>query len=262
MRTGAFKLALLACALGQSAHAQPVPQTVVGLPEQVIPSILEKGAPTVVFVSPTVTSSPGFSETGVAARAGADDAGVLDKMEAQSWGQQASSNAEAVGISAVALASTCVLESGCASSTGSNGSISGTFQMLDSTYKTMLAHAGASNPALSSVIVSGAAGKLDPANQSIAAAQYMKEGALALQSPSIPNPTVLDVRGYYNFGPANAAAIAGAPDGSLMSSAVPNLTADQMVANGIKPASTTVGQWRAGIVSKIGSAAATPVLLN
>ncbi|MGI4827430.1 MAG: hypothetical protein ACRYFU_04455 [Janthinobacterium lividum] len=134
--------------------------------------------------------------------------------------------------------------------------------MLDSTYNAMLANAVVHDPDLSASIISGSSGKLDPVTESIAASEYLREGAVAIKSPNIPNPTVLDVRGYYNFGPANAASIANSPDSALMSDAAPNLTAAQYKANGIVPTTTTVGDWRASIVSKIGSAASVNVLTS
>ena len=76
-----------------------------------------------------------------------------------------------------------------------------------------------------------------------------------------PNPTVLDVRGYYNFGPGPASAIAQASNDAVMSNIVP-LTANQYRLNGITPGVTTVGQWRTNITNKIGQTAAqAPVLL-
>lgn len=104
---------------------------------------------------------------------------------------------------------------------------------------------------------------MDPATQSIAAAEYLRQGAEYLQAHQVANPTVLDVRGYYNFGPSNAAAIALADDNALMSSQIAGLTSAQLSANGIAAGTTTVGQWRANVTSKIGQTAAqAPVLTS
>ena len=68
------------------------------------------------------------------------------------------------------------------------------------------------------------------------------------------------MRGYYNFGPGNAAGLAGAADNQLMSSTV-NFSDATLRANGITAGVTTVGQWRAGVVNKIGAGTASqPVL--
>jgi hypothetical protein len=141
---------------------------------------------------------------------------------------------------------------------GSN--ISGAFQMLDSTYTADMQRALAQNPSLAGSIDTSLAGKMDPANQAIAAAQDLKNAASALQSAGISNPTFLDTRGYFNFGAAYGVALAQAPDSQLMASTMPTYTTAQLASNGIT-ASTTVGQWRQTIVSKVGSAANQRVLI-
>ena len=187
-----------------------------------------------------------------------DDGTTLARMTGQSWGQQAANNATALGVNPVALAATCSLESNCRTNVGGAGTISGTFQMSDGTYAETIRNAVAANPGLASQVST----KNDPATQSIAASQYLKQGASMLQRAGIDNPTVLDVRGYYNFGPANAANLAAAPDNQLMSATL-SFSDTVLRQNGINPGVTTVGQWRAGVVGKIGeSAASQPVLLG
>ena len=135
--------------------------------------------------------------------------------------------------------------------------------MTDSSFTASLNAALARDPNLAATIVPGLAGKLDPATQSIAAAEYLRQGAEYLQAHDVPNPSVLDVRGFYNFGPGNAAAIAGAADSDVMSYQVAGLTAAQFQANGITPGVTTVGEWRASVTSRIGASAAnSPVILT
>ena len=180
---------------------------------------------------------------------------ALDTMMAQSWGQTAASNATALGVNPSALAATCVLESGCSANVGGTGTISGAFQMSNGTYAETVAAVRASNPDLAAQIGS----KNDPASQSIAAAQYLKQGAVALQRADIANPTTLDVRGYYQFGPANAASIARAPDNQLMASTLTGLPSSALAGNNIT-STTTVGQWRQTVSAKIGDAASQPVL--
>ena len=75
----------------------------------------------------------------------------------------------------------------------------------------------------------------------------------------IANPTVLDVRGYYQFGPGNAASLASAADNQLMVTTLSNLSPAALAANNIN-GSTTVGQWRSSVTAKIGTAADQPVL--
>jgi len=206
-----------------------------------------------------VASYVNYERTAPATDGGAGgDSATLSTMTSQSWGAAAAQNAEALGVSSSALAATCVLESNCRSNVGGTGTISGAFQMSDGTYAQTVREVQASNPDLASQIT----GKNDPASQSIAAAQYLKDGALALRRADVANPSVLDVRGFYNFGPANGTTLAQASDNQLMSSTLSGLSTATLRANGIND-TTTVGAWRAGVVSKIGAATASqPVLLG
>ena len=56
-------------------------------------------------------------------------------MMGQNWGAQAETAAAAMGVSATALAATCVMESNCQNVGSSGGSgATGAFQMINSTY--------------------------------------------------------------------------------------------------------------------------------
>jgi hypothetical protein len=180
--------------------------------------------------------------------------GGTDVMTAQPWGQQASQYATQLGVNPTVLAGVCQIESNCQNVAGS-GTISGPFQMSDSTYNQSIQQAVARNPSLADAI----GGKSDPATESIAAAQYLRNGATSLQASGIPNPTGLDVRAYYNFGPSAGVNVANAPDSSNMAALLPSGT--NLAANGIAPG-MTVGQWRQMVTARMGTAAArTPVLL-
>ena len=214
----------------------------------------------------TCASGPAPTETAPASNGGSGGSGMtataaggstaLDTMMAQSWGQTAASNATALGVNPSALAATCVLESNCSANVGGTGTISGAFQMSNGTYAETVAAVKASNPDLGSQIGS----KNDPASQSIAASQYLLQGAQSLQARGITDPSVLDVRGYYQFGPTAGAAVASASDAALMSQTV-NLSSATMAANGLS-SSTTVGQWRQSVTSKIGNASSQSVLIG
>ena len=192
------------------------------------------------------------------ASAGSGDGAALGKMMAQDWGSTAASNATAMGVNPSALAATCVIESGC-KNVGGQGSVSGAFQMTDSTYTADINKALQANPSLAGSAVSGLAGKMDPGTQSIAAAQELKTAAQGLQSAGIANPTVLDTRGYYNFGARYGATLAQASDTQTMAALMPTYTSAQLAANGIS-STTTVGQWRQSVTAKMGTAATQPVL--
>ena len=265
-RRPAAAAALAVLWVATPASADPTPQTMNGVPLLPIPAFEEVGMP--AFTMPTGTPSippqlPEPSGTNTNNPADGSDSAAMASMMSRSWGEAAAQNAEAVGVTAVSVAAACTLESNCTANPGGTGTISGAFQMTDSSFTASLNAALARDPNLAATIVPGLAGKLDPATQSIAAAEYLRQGAEYLQAHDVPNPSVLDVRGFYNFGPGNAAAIAGAADSDVMSYQVEGLTAAQFRANGITPGVTTVGEWRASVTSRIGASAAnSPVILT
>ena len=259
--------ALAVCLLVEvsgAAGASPSPVTMNGVPEQVIPAVSEVGLGD--FTMPTGTTSIGSDSSSTGTGSGDTSSGVdlsgtsYDTMMAQSWGALAASNAQTLGVNPVAVAATCVVESGCQNVTGS-GNITGAFQMLNSTYTASMAAALADHPELASSTTSGLAGQNDPATQAIAAAEYLKQAAVQLQTAGVTNPTVLDVRGTYNFGPRNGVAIAQADGSALMSSVISGLSTSTLAANGIST-TTTVQQWRDSVSAKIGSASTQSVLLG
>jgi hypothetical protein len=246
---------------GSVALADPQPQTISGVPQQIIPQAQEVGLPAFTIPTGTVSILGGAGGTGSTSTGGtgtSTDSSSLDTMLGTPWGASAQQSSEALGVNASALAATCVLESGCQNlgAPGSDGKITGAFQMSASTFQSSLNAALAQDPGLAANIVPGLAGQNDPATQAIAAAEYLKQGAQALEAANIPNPTVLDVRSYYNFGGTYGATVASAPDSQTMSSILP---ANFLSGNGITPGQT-VGQWRAGVSAKIGNAAGQQVL--
>jgi len=259
--------------LSAAAYGQ-VSQTLNGPPVQVQPYVSEPGVPLFTINPGTVNPFSSADSVGVGNGAAADDgtggdyssggggignSTALGTMLGMSWGNTAVGNAQALGVNPSALAATCVLESGCQNVAGS-GTISGVFQMSNSTYTAAMQAALQQNPDLAQYVVPGLAGKMDPATESIAAAEYLYQGAQALQGAGMDNPTVLDVRGYYNFGPANGANIAKADDSETMASVLTGLSASTLAANGISPGET-VGQWRNSVSAKVGNSAGQSVLL-
>jgi len=245
-----------------AALANPQLSTVNGVPQQIIPQVPEVGLPSYTAPTGSVSlfgGSPGSGATGGSDGTGASSgSNALDTMLGTSWGASAQQSSEALGVNASALAATCVLESGCQNVSGT-GSITGAFQMTAATYQSSLAAALAQNPNLAANIVPGLAGQSNPATQAIAAAEYLRQGAQYLQNNGVSNPTTLDVRGYYNFGPAGGAEIANATDNQPMSQVLNGVSAATLASNGISP-TETVGQWRAGVTAKIGTAASASVL--
>jgi hypothetical protein len=263
--------------MGEAQQAQ----TLDGAPVQVQPTALEPGVPAITVSVGTPNPFPGNGGAGTGTGSGtsdgtgdgtgggsgggataAGDSSALSKMLSMPWGATAVSNAQTVGINPSALAATCVVESGCQNvgGSGSNGTITGAFQMSASTYTSMINAAVAANPSLASQVVPGLAGQNDPATQSIAASEYLLQGSQYLQSHGIAAPTITDVRGYYNFGPAGGAAIANATSDQTMASVLSNFSASTLAKNGIT-SGETVGQWQAGVAAKIGNAATQSVTL-
>ncbi|WP_291366659.1 hypothetical protein [Acetobacter sp. UBA5411] len=247
---------------GTCLHAQTI--TVPnGLPQGPIPTYEEVGLGGYTLPTSGGTRTIGGDGSTVSTTtttSSGTDSDALEKMYSNSWGYQAGQNAEAVGVNPSALAATCIVESGCSNVYTAKGTntITGAFQMSNSTYTAALNEALAAHPELASTIVSGTAGQQDPATQAIAAAQYLKDGATYLEKQGISSPTSVDTRAYYNFGPSTGANIARASDDTLMST---YLSAKTMSGNGVT-SGETVGQWKAAVAAKMGSAAYQPVLAN
>ena len=230
--------------------------TLNGAPQQVIPYAQEPGVPAITIPPGTLNPFPtGGGLTGAAGGGVTGDSSALQTLEEQLWGLQAIQNAQLLGVNPSALAATCVLESGCVQPNGGGGA-QGIFQMYPAAFQEGLQTALAANPSLASQIVQGQAGMLDPTTEAIAAAGYLMQANQTLQSVGISNPTVLDARGYYEFGPKYGVAVDQAQPSTPMSQLLP---ASFMSANGISP-NETVSQWQASVSSKIGGAAGQTVL--
>ena len=235
-----------------------------GPPALPIPVFQETGLPS--FTMPMGTSSlvpPPTGGTGGGGGGGSyGGTPVDDVMLGRSWGALAAQNATAIGVNPTAIASTCVLESGCQNLAAvRGGTVSGAYQMTNDTYLADIRSALAQNPSLAGTVDTSLAGKMDPANQAIAAAQDLKNAASALRSAGVPNPTFLDARAYYQWGAGAGPSVAQAPGTASMFDTLSSYyTPAQLAANGIS-ASTTVGQWRQTIINKVGAAATQPVLI-
>ena len=271
-RAGGWTIALgmaMGAGPGMPALAQSGVVSMSGAPEQVIPRVMELGlgsftiTPTQGSVTPD-TSSSGTGSGDGSGSSGATAAGgstALDLMSSRSWGTQASEAATAVGVNPSALAATCMVESQCQSVNGSASGIRGAFQMLDSTYEWGVTQAISYNSSLAGTIERGVDGSMDAGNQAYSAAAYMRSLAETLQQSGVSNPTVLDVRGGYNFGQSYSAAIAQAASSETMGQIMFNASDKVFTQNGITR-STTVGEWRTMMSARMGDAATQPVLLG
>ena len=259
--------ATLSLRMATAAFGQ-VPATLSGGPPvQVVPYVTEPGVPSITITPGTANPFSGADGSGgdgsggtnggsTGGNVGGSDA--LSTMMGTSWGNTAVSNSTAVGVNPSALAATCVLESGCSTPSGGSGA-QGVFQMYPAAFQEGLQNALAADPSLASQIVQGSAGMNDPTTEAIAASGYLMQAAQSLQNAGISDPTVLQARGYYNFGPANGVQLATSSPDTLMSTAMPNVSQATLVANGVSPGET-VGQWQASVSAKIGTAASQSVL--
>lgn len=250
-------MAITPAALYLAPHARAQQsETISGAPQWIQPQVQEMGIGS--YTPPTGTGIFGGTSTstgGGTSTGSSTDSDSLDTMMDQSWGAQAAEEAQSLGVNSSALAATCVVESGCQNVSGS-GSITGAFQMTSSTFEAEYAAALAADPSLAATTTDDAN---DPASEAAAAAEYLKQGAEYLENDGISDPTALQVRGYYNFGPQGGAAIATADSSDLMSTVLSNYSASQLAANGIT-SGETVGQWQASVAAKMGNAASAPVL--
>lgn len=240
-----------------------------GPPVQVLPYVSEPGVPWITITPGTPNpfggadgdgkGGPGGDGTGLGGGGGGDTGGPdpINTLIGTSWGSSAICDAQSLGLNPSALAATCVLESGCTQPAPGSGA-QGIFQMFPAAFQDGLKTALAANPALASQ-VNTALGPNDPTTAAIAASGYLMQAAQNLQSHGISNPTVLDTRSYYEFGPKYGTTVAIAQDGEPMSQVLVGAPSDVFTQNAITPGET-VGQWRASVVAKIGNAARQPVL--
>lgn len=244
--------------LSGSCQAQSI-EVPNGLPE--VPHVVypEVGLPNFTVPAGTVQQIGGDGKVIQTTQPVSTGSDSLQTLYSRAWGYQAADNASSIGVNPAALAATCQVESGCQNvytATGSGHTITGAFQMSNGTYSEEMSKALAANPGLASTITSGTAGQQDPATQAVAAAQYLKDAALSLQKAGVSNPTAVDTRGYYNFGPTTGNALAQAGSSDLMSDYI---SSSKMSSNGVT-SGMTVGQWRQSVADKMGTGATSPVL--
>lgn len=254
-----FRAAILLFPLAPGWAFAQVSTTLNGAPVQVTPYMSEPGVPTIVIPQGTLNTVPTGSGTGTGGASDSSGSDALDTLLAQSWGSSAIANAEALGLNPSALAATCVIESGCGANNGSSSGAQGPFQMYPAAFQEGLQTALAADPSLASEIVQGDAGMNDPTTEAIAASGYLMQANSALESGGVSDPTVLDARGYYNFGPTYAIPLAQAPTSEPIANVLSGMNQSALAQNGIS-AGETVGQWQASVSSKIGNSTNQSIL--
>lgn len=184
------------------------------------------------------------------------------KLEAQDWGRKALAFAEIMGVNKKALAGFCQAESGCENNTNVHSkTITGPFQMTQATYEAEIKKAVKENPNLNLTADQIKNGNKIPEIQSIAAAQYLKDAANTIKCDTIPNPTALQTRGYYQFGQAYGKAIANADPNETMGNILTR-TADKTFRTNAITKETTVGEWRDMTMNRLGGMGNEPILNN
>jgi len=236
-------------------------ETMNGAPVQMQPYVDEPGAPAVTV--PLGTPQP-FSGLSASTGSGSGSTGggteALNAMLGTPWSADAASAAMAVGVNPSVLAATYVVESGCRN-VGGSGTVSGAFQMTNSTYTQDMNRVVAQNPALASIVDTSLAGKMNPANQAYGAAQDLKDAATTLQAAGIASPTFTDTRAIFQWGPGRGPSVALAdPNQNISELLSPYYSAAQIRGNGVT-STTTVGEWRASFANRVGSAATQQVLM-
>ena len=162
----------------------------------------------------------------------------------------AANAAGAMGVSATALAATCVMESNCQNVGASGGgSASGAFQMISSTYTADINGARRMIPHCRR-IVSGSAGQMDPSTEAYAASYELRTDALALEKSraSLIQPSCR--RGRCIIRRRRWSGCRGRSDSANIAQ-LTGLSAASLAANGLTT-SSTVGDWRQTIINKFG----------
>ena len=107
-------------------------------------------------------------------------------------------------------------------------------------------------------------GSHEPRRQKRSRQSSLGRSAIRIQWRQLPasngvdNPTFTDVRGYYQFGPRSAVALADAKNSDNLEEIV-QLSPQTMAVNGIT-ATTTVGDWRQSIANRMVLVAGQSVL--
>lgn len=193
-----------------------------------------------------VDTAEATSFAGGAGTPAAGGAPRLDLMLSREWGDAASHDADAAGITRESLSSYCHIESNCTDLGARAGStIEGPWQVKNSTGVAAAQRAGLSGYDNS-----------DPVQQAAAAAEEMRSIGAKLQNAGI-EPTALNVRAGYQFGPAYAVSLNTAAPDTPMAAVLTSYSPDVLRANGVS--SMTVGQWRASVANKLGAGANTSI---
>ena len=257
--------ALLCAPAARGQVSNPSLATVPDQPERIRPDYQERGVDG--YAGSAASSSQSGQATGLGAGGTASAGGTgldtsvapgdggqssaMTAMLSTSYGSTAVSAAAQTGVSAEAVASIGQAESkfqnvptanGTSSATGPWQIVTGTF--LGTSQKYGLGYT--------------AADITNPQAQAVEASYIIKDTAAAVSVATNQPATVLQTYAGYVFGPTNGAAIATAPDSTLLSTILP---ASYLTNNNL-PLTTTVGQLNSNYAARLGSAANQRVLTS
>lgn len=175
----------------------------------------------------------------------------MTALVSTSYGATALSTAAQVGINGEAVAAIGKAESGFQNIATANGtsSATGPWQVVTSTFLGTSQKYGLGYTA---------ADITNPQAQAVEASYIIKDTAAAVSAATNQPATVAQTYAGYVFGPTKGAAIATAPDSTLLSTILP---ANYLTNNNL-PLSTTVGQLNANYAARLGSAANQRVLTS
>ncbi len=255
--------ALLCAPAARGQVSNPSLAAAPNQPERIRPDYQERGVDG--YAGPAASSSQSGQTTGVGAdgtastgAAGLDtsvtpgeggQSSAMTAMLSTSYGATAVSTASQTGVNAEAVAAIGQAESKFQNVATANGtsSATGPWQIVTPTFLGTSQKYGLGYTA---------ADITNPQAQAVEASYIIKDTAAAVSAATNQPATVGQTYAGYVFGPTNGAAIATAPDSTLLSTILP---ASYLTNNNLPP-STTVGQLNANYAARLGSAANQRVL--
>jgi len=210
----------------------------------------QSGQTTASDAGSTVSGSDSGLDTSVAPGEGGQSSAMM-AMASTSYGATAVSTAAQVGVNAEAVAAIGQAESKFQNVPTANGTsaATGPWQIVPGTFAGTSQKYGLGYTA---------ADITNPQAQAVEASYIIKDTAAAVSAATNKPATVGQTYAGYVFGPTNGAAIATAPDSTLLSTILPT----KYLTNNNLPLTTTVGQLNANYAARLGSAANQRVLTS
>lgn len=232
-----FGTVMAACVLTQAAWAT--------VPEQIVPSIAEVGAPTFVYAG-GIGSSGSSSTSSITSYDGAwGNTSAMETLLKQTYGEDAVAAAKAAGINPDTLAAFAQVESHFTNTGNSTSSANGVWQITDGTWDEYASKLGLSESERS-----------DPAVQAQVASAIISDYASSVSKATGGSVTGVQAYAAYMFGTSAGSKMATStnvdePLSDFVSSSA--LAANNM-------SDWTVGQYYSTMTTRMGSAATENVI--